>query len=1349
MPSVTSEPHVYTRRLDPDGQDSLAKIARLIAPHALILDLGAGPGTLGQYLSAIKQCTVDGVEYDPAQAQIAASFYRDLQVADLEQADLTKIFAGQQYDYIVCADVLEHLRNPGHVADQLPDLLKPDGRILLSIPNVAHAGLIADLLAGEFRYGPEGLLDETHVRFFTRKSLLEFLQQHHLRALSIDTVNVDIRASEFRARHVDALPPKLYRYLRAQPDALTYQFIVEAAPADKIAQLPELPAAIAPQPESHFACQLYWRTRDNDYSEENSLTSLAQIGKDRQLIELAVPPLDENLTGLRFDPADRPGFLHIHSLSLVDQNGEIVWAWDGERATLEQSRHRQMAFANNLTKRFEVTALVTGEDPSVELPVSLGQLSKLREGGSLRVEISWPMSSDYMALAQRILNPDAQLQRMTAMQAELTIVQEEKTELENIINQLRTEREGLEQKHHSLNAQLNTLVTQYHALEAQHEILTGEHTRQRSEIEQIRHALSEIHASRIWRYSRPYVRLMTSLKASLRRFAPTAAPLPDIRPLSNIRSGSPVEPRSEIVDIIIPVFRGLEETKRCIDSVLSSANTTSHEIIVINDASPELDLVNHLKELVTYTDVLMSREAGRRERPTAGKITLLHNEQNLGFVGTVNRGMLLHPERDVILLNSDTEVANDWLDRLRRCAYHEGNIATVTPFSNNATLCSYPRICEDNALPAGYSLNQLDTLFSEVNRGKSLDIPTAVGFCMYIRRDGLDDIGLFDAKHFGKGYGEENDFSLRAAKKGWRNVLCADTFVYHAGGVSFTDSQNPRKTQAMEVMRRLHPHYEMQVYAHIQQDPARPLRLAADMARLRQDPTPLLLFITHDRAGGTEKHIRELVRLLAGSARVLLLRPCADGQTELSCLNNNEDFHLFFDIEKDYPELLNVLRSLQIRRIHFHHTLAIHPRLFELPNDLAVAYDFTAHDYYSACPQVSMTNLQNSYCGEPDEEGCDRCLKFAPAPGNVDIHTWRGRHAELLERAERVFTPSLDVARRLSRYFPSARFVLSPHPEDDSDNYPAPAPPPLASAEALRIVVLGALSPLKGPDILESCALDAKRRGLPLEFHLIGYAYRSLVTAPRSNLTVTGPYTHEELPNLLARANPHIAWFPAQVPETYSYTLSECLRAGLPAVCPNLGAFSERLAGRTWSWICPWDWNAEKWNEFFITARTEHFLANTPPTVLPGESVAAEFSYQSDYLVAIHSDINTAPLVAPSPLTGEGWDGGEKAMHHVLTHPHPCPPPSRGREVLAKSYDVVHSSPSTPDTGTKEYPETDVSLQRFTYPKNHHTPSHASTAKGRLLQLILVLRSAPLLRSVAKRIPVPWQTRVKTWLLGH
>ncbi|MCC8987036.1 MAG: glycosyltransferase, partial [Candidatus Contendobacter sp.] len=178
--------------------------------------------------------------------------------------------------------------------------------------------------------------------------------------------------------------------------------------------------------------------------------------------------------------------------------------------------------------------------------------------------------------------------------------------------------------------------------------------------------------------------------------------------------------RTVLVDVIIPVYRGLAETRACLLSVLSSQRSVPHEIIVIDDASPEPALTDYLRELAA-----------------AGRITLLRNAQNLGFVQTVNRGMALHEERDVVLLNSDTEVAGDWLDRLTQCAYSAPDIGTVTPFSNNATICSYPQTCADNALPPGYTVETLNALFRRVNTGQSVPIPTAVGFCMYIRRDCL------------------------------------------------------------------------------------------------------------------------------------------------------------------------------------------------------------------------------------------------------------------------------------------------------------------------------------------------------------------------------------------------------------------------------------------------------------------------------------------------------------------------------------------------------------------------------------------------------------------------------------
>ena len=266
------------------------------------------------------------------------------------------------------------------------------------------------------------------------------------------------------------------------------------------------------------------------------------------------------------------------------------------------------------------------------------------------------------------------------------------------------------------------------------------------------------------------------------------------------------------VDVIVPVYRGLSPTRRCIQSLLSALQATPYEFVLVNDRSPEPELEVFLASL--------------RGLP---HVTLLENKDNLGFVASVNLGMSLHPDRDVVLLNSDTEVANDWLDRLRACALSRREIATATPFSNNATICSYPDFCRENELPHGVGLGDLDRIFRRVNAGRVIEIPTAIGFCMYIKRACLDDVGLFDAERFGKGYGEENDFSMRAAEKGWSNVLCADTFVFHQGGASFQAEKTGLQSRAGEVLRALHPDYEEKVHRFILHDPLKELRQAIDI----------------------------------------------------------------------------------------------------------------------------------------------------------------------------------------------------------------------------------------------------------------------------------------------------------------------------------------------------------------------------------------------------------------------------------------------------------------------------------------------------------------------------------------
>jgi GT2 family glycosyltransferase len=206
---------------------------------------------------------------------------------------------------------------------------------------------------------------------------------------------------------------------------------------------------------------------------------------------------------------------------------------------------------------------------------------------------------------------------------------------------------------------------------------------------------------------------------------------------------------------------------------------------------------------------------------------------NLGFVASVNEGMGMHRGRDVLLLNSDTEVADGWLDRIVACAQREERVGTVTPFSNNATICSYPVFCAVNALPEGETTASLDRLFARENAGAAVEIPTAVGFCMFIARRLLDTIGLFDVEAFGRGYGEEVDFCMRARRMGFINLLCADAFVFHEGEVSFGSSGADRRTKAQAIIDSRYPEFQPTLAQFLQDEPVKPYRMRVDQARLR------------------------------------------------------------------------------------------------------------------------------------------------------------------------------------------------------------------------------------------------------------------------------------------------------------------------------------------------------------------------------------------------------------------------------------------------------------------------------------------------------------------------------------
>ena len=200
-------------------------------------------------------------------------------------------------------------------------------------------------------------------------------------------------------------------------------------------------------------------------------------------------------------------------------------------------------------------------------------------------------------------------------------------------------------------------------------------------------------------------------------------------------------------------------------------------LVIVLDGPPDAESLAAVEEL---------RAAARRE--VGGfELSVLAHETPLGFLRSANRA-LRESARDAVLLNSDTQVTAGWLGRLRAAAYSDAKIATVTPFSNNATICSLPRFLDENAIPAGYTIDSFGALVTRVSRREYPRLPTGVGFCLYVKRSVLDEIGLFD-EAFGLGYGEEVDLCLRAASRGYVHVLDDATFIFHEGSRSFGRSR--------------------------------------------------------------------------------------------------------------------------------------------------------------------------------------------------------------------------------------------------------------------------------------------------------------------------------------------------------------------------------------------------------------------------------------------------------------------------------------------------------------------------------------------------------------------------------
>ncbi len=603
-----------------------------------------------------------------------------------------------------------------------------------------------------------------------------------------------------------------------------------------------------------------------------------------------------------------------------------------------------------------------------------------------------------------------------------------------------------------------------------------------------------------------------------------------------------VQPRVPGCVVIIPAYRNLLLTRQCIEAVLN-AGSDDIECIVIDDASPEQDLRNCLAGLAAQ-----------------GKITLIRHDSNRGFTASANEGLMRAAGRDVILLNSDALLPHGGIARLRAWLDKDERIGTVTPFSNDATILSYPSVTHPNPTPHRREGASLDRIFASLPDAGLIDLPTGNGFCMAIRGDCLLQTGLLNVAVFAQGYGEENDFCCRASAFGWRHVAATDLFVRHIGSVSFGRTRTLLLERNLRMLHALHPRYEKAVARFIESDPLAPIRRNAGLVRMlarRKAAGSCLIMVTHDSGGGVERVVQNRRQQAeAAGSQVIIIRPHQKGCRVEDC--GGDTTNLVFDLPCEWVDFIAVLRRLNAGRIEWHHLLGHAPMMVDLAAALDLRWDIVLHDYIWFCPRICLVGPNGHYCGEPSLAGCESCVmqQGSLIDAHLSVAELVTRSDRILRDANRVLSGSHDLRRRMRRHFPELEVEIE---ELETGIFPETRQSRPLDGGRRRICIPGAIGREKGYEIVLQLAEDAARRNLPLDYVVAGYTIDDDRLMATGHVLISGEYREDEAKTVIESFNCDLGLIPSIWPETWCFALSNLWDAGLRAVSFDLGAQSERI----------------------------------------------------------------------------------------------------------------------------------------------------------------------------------------------
>lgn len=623
-------------------------------------------------------------------------------------------------------------------------------------------------------------------------------------------------------------------------------------------------------------------------------------------------------------------------------------------------------------------------------------------------------------------------------------------------------------------------------------------------------------------------------------FAPAPAPDPVAQALARTR-----------VTIVLPVFNAFDLLPEVLDRLRRHTDLPWH-LVVVEDCSSDPAVRPWLRDWVAG---VLAAEPGR--------VTLIENPQNLGFIRSVNAALAVAADRGdhVILLNSDAFVPQGWASRLIRPILAHDNVATVTPMSNDAEIFTVPVICRKSALRPGEA-DRLDALARRFHPDADLAVaPTGVGFCMAMNIAYLKDLPELDTG-FGRGYGEEVDWCQRARALGGRHLGLPGLFVEHRGGTSFGSAEKLKLVARNNaVISARYPRYDGQVQDFIRHDPLATPRLALGIGWLagRADG-PVSIYLAHGMGGGAEDYLARRIadEIAAGAPGALVLRVGRERrwQLELHC-----DLGISRGLTESWDFVLALLAPLGARRIVYscgvgdRDPIELPDRLLELKRDDRDAIEVLIHDFLPLSPSYTLLDADGCHRGAPDPARPDAAhMARRPDGRRASLADWQAAWGRLMAAADRVTVFSASSRDLVAAVYPQAAGALHLCPHRLLVEVPAcPAPAPDAPAV---IGVLGNIGYQKGAAVLRDLSqhLARTRAAGLVVLGKIDPAYA--LTPPAA---VLGGYRREDIADL-ARRHGITAWLiPSIWPETFSYATHEAIATGLPVWCFDLGAQAEAV----------------------------------------------------------------------------------------------------------------------------------------------------------------------------------------------